>query len=381
MRRSIPFSLAPLLLVASIACSDRGEARTPNRPGGGRDVQRAIPVEVAVAELGRVTRTTTLAGTIEPIRVVGVNAQLAGALGMVRVLEGARVREGETLATVVVPEHEAQLRSAEAALEFAQSTAQRSEQLFKERIITAIEVERDRAALSAARATLDALRARVALSNIRAPMTGVITERLVETGDVVSPNQRLFTIADVSTLVTRLQVSELLVGALAPGQDVRLTVDAVPGEEFTGRIRRVFPSADSTTRMIPVEVALSGAANARLRPGYTARATFRMTSRDDAVLVPVRAVQGNAGSQSVYLVKGGVPARQGVRVGAEVDGRLEILSGVSAGDSVIVAGANEVREGGTIRIVEPLAPEEAVGAPAGRAAVVRDTSVRGQEKR
>ena len=380
MQRSIPSIFALLLLAVSAACGDRGEARTPNRRGGGAPGQRTVPVEVALAELGRVTRTTTLAGVIEPIRVVGVNAQLAGALETVRVLEGARVREGEMLATILVPELEAQLRSAEAALEFAESTAQRSEQLFKERIITATENERDRAALAASRATLDALRARLAFKNIRAPMSGVVTERLVETGDVVSPNQRLFAIADVSTLVTRVQVSELEVGALAAGQEVRLSVDAVPGEQFTGRIRRVFPAADSTTRMIPVEVALSGAANARLRPGYTARATFRLASRDDAVLIPVRAVQGSAGSQAVFLVQGGMPARRSVRIGAEVDGRVEILSGVSAGDSVIVAGASEVREGGAIRIVEPLAPEEAAGAPPGRAAVVRDTAVRRQER-
>ncbi len=371
-------SLATLsLLLFSVACGGSGEARTPGGgggPGGRGGGDRTTPVEVAVAELGRVTRTSTLAGVVEPVRIVGVNAQLAGALGSVRVLEGARVRAGDTLATVTVPELEAQLRSADAALEFAKSTAERSEQLFKGRIVTAAEVERDRAALAAARAEIESLRARLAFSTIRAPMSGVITERLVETGDIVSPNQRLFTVADVSTLVTRVHVSELEVGALRAGQEVRLSVDAVPGEEFTGRIRRIFPSADSATRMIPVEVALSGAATTRLRPGYTARATFRLDSRDDAVLIPAGAVQRSAGSQAVFLINAGRPVRQVVRVGAEIDGRVEVLAGVRAGDSVIVAGASEVREGGAIRIVEPLAPEEAIGAPGSRTAALRDTS-------
>lgn len=322
------------------------------------------------------TRTVTLAGTIEPLRVVGVNAQLAGALGAVRVLEGARVREGDVLATIEVPELEAQLRSAQAALDFAQATAQRSEQLFAQRVIIASEVERDRAALAAARATLEALQARRAFASVRAPMAGVVTERLVETGDVVSPNQRLFAVADVSTLLTRVQVSELDVGALAAGQDVRLAVDALPGETFSGRIRRVFPSADSVSRMIPVEVAISGAASARLRPGYTARSTFSLSARDDAILVPARAVQGAAGNQSVFLVRDGAPVRRVVRVGSDVEGKAEILEGVQVGDTVIVAGANEVREGGRIRIVDPLAPDEATGAPTGREAAVRDTTAR-----
>jgi membrane fusion protein (multidrug efflux system) len=386
-RTSAPHGALLFYMLATLTagCGGSGEAKTPGggRGGrGGRGGPTDTPVEVSIAEFGRVTRSTTLAGIIEPVRIVGVNAQLAGALGAVRVLEGARVREGDTLASIVVPELQAQLKSAEAALEFARSTAERSEELFKGRIVTATEVERDRAALAAAQSTLEALRARVAFSTIRAPMAGVITERLVETGDIVSPNQRLFTVADVSTLLTRVQVSELEVGALSQGQSVRLTVDAVPGEVFTGQIRRIFPSADSTTRMIPVEVALSGNSATRLRPGYTARSTFRLTSRDDAILIPVRAVQGSAGAQSVFLVKEGKPARQTVRVGTESDGRVEILEGVRVGDSVIVAGATEVREGGAIRIVQPLAPEETSTTAAARTAPLRDTTrTVGQEKR
>jgi membrane fusion protein (multidrug efflux system) len=158
-------------------------------------------------------------------------------------------------------------------------------------------------------------------------------------------------------------------------------VDAVPGEQFTGRIRSDFPSADATMRMIPVEVALSGQTTARLRPGYTARATLRLQSRNDALLVPVRAVPGAAGSQSVYVVREGKPARQPIRVGAEVDGRVEIIDGLKVGDTVIVAGATEVREGGTIRIVEPLAPDEATGHAPARTAPLRDTSTAtGREK-
>jgi RND family efflux transporter MFP subunit len=374
---SIVRVLAVLVAASSWACGGEGEAKSAGGARGNRrgpDPNRATPVEIAVAVRGSVMRTVTLAGTIEPLRVVGVNAQLAGALGAVRVLEGARVRDGDVLASIEVPELEAQLKSAQAALQFAQATAERSEQLFAQRVIIASEVERDRAALAAARSTLEALQVRRDFATVRSPMAGVVTQRLVETGDVVSPNQRLFTVADVSTLLTRVLVSELDVGALAAAQAVQLTVDALPGEAFMGRIRRIFPSADSVSRMIPVEVAVSGVATARLRPGYTARSTFNLSSRDDAILVPARAVQGAAGNQSVYLVQQGAPVRRVVRVGSDVAGKAEILEGLQVGDTVIVAGANEVREGGRIRIVDPLAPEEATGGPARREAAVRDSA-------
>lgn len=363
-------------MLALAGCArDEGEARTPGGGGPGRNGgARVTPVEVELARQGRVERTTTVAGAIEPIRVVGVNAQLTGALESVRVLEGARVGAGAVLATVNATELEAQVKSAEAAQTFSASGAKRSEELFQNRIITAVEYERDQAALAAANATLAQLRTRLGFATIRAPISGVVTERLVETGDVVSNNQRLFTVADLSTLVSRVQVSELEVGALKAGQKVDLTVDAFPGERFVGRIRRVFPSADSSTRMVPVEVALTGSASTRLRPGYTARSTFQLDERNDAVLVPARAVLGTSGARTVFVVKDGKAERRAVRVGPEANGQVEVLEGVQAGDSVIVTGASEVREGAEVRVVQPLAPDVTPGATPRRAPVTSDTT-------
>jgi membrane fusion protein (multidrug efflux system) len=213
-------------------------------------------------------------------------------------------------------------------------------------------------------------------ATIRSPISGVVTERQVETGDVVSTNQRLFTIADVSTLVTRVLVSELEVGALRAGQQVTLTVDALPGERFQGRIRRVFPQADSSTRMVPVEVAVTGSAGARLRPGYTARSTFQLDERTDAVLVPARAVLGTSGARTVFVVENGKAERRAVRVGPEANGQVEVLEGVQVGDSVIVTGATEVREGAEVRIVQPLAPDVTPGATP-RQAPAADTARQG----
>ena len=366
MKRSYSATVVVAAIFQISGCGGEGEARPANGGAGGAggrggDGARVTPVEIVLAEAGSIARSTTLASTVEAVRVVSVNAQIAGPLSNVAVREGARVSSEAVLASVSVPELQAQMRSAEAAFDFAKSTAQRSEELFRARIVTATEVERDRAALAAAQATLDALKTRAGFATVRAPMSGVVTERLVETGDIVSPNQRLFTIADISTLVTRVQVSERDVAALRTGAEVGITVDAFPGERFSGRIRRIFPAADSVTRMIPVEVALTGGSAERIRPGFTARVTFQLDVRDDAVLIPARAVTGAAGNQAVMIVKEGKPVRRAVRPGAEVSGRIEILDGLQIGDTVIVVGATGLREGAAIRIVDPLAPDRSGG--------------------
>jgi membrane fusion protein (multidrug efflux system) len=352
--------------------------RTGGRSGGrGGPSDRPTNVEIEVVKRGSVSRNSIIAGMLEPIRTVGVNAQLSGILLSLKVEEGHRVRQGDVLAEIDARELEAQARSAEAALKFAQSTAERSEQLFKEKIITLAEVERDRAALESAKATSEQLKTRLGYAKVMAPISGIITEKRIEAGDIVSSSTRLFSVADVSTLVTRIQVSELEVSTLRPGDMVPLTVDALGGQRVDGRIRRVFPAADSATRLIPVEVALSGRQLAGLRPGYTVRATLALDKRDNALLVPSRAVSGPAGARAVYLVKGGVVERRAVSVGSDMSGLSEILDGVSEGDSVITSGTSMIREGSKAKVVSPLGDQ----VPSGRSLDSSATTPKGTARR
>ena len=366
---------ALLAACLALACSS-GESATPGGanggggPNGGRGGpggdRPPVPVEVEAVTTGSMAREITVAGVLEPLRTVGVNAQLPGALTAVNVEEGDVVRAGQVLAEVDAREIAAQVRSAEAALELARSTAERSASLWRERIIIAAEYERDQAALVAAQATLDQLRTRLGYSRVRAPMAGVITEKRVETGDVVQGQTRLFAIADVSTLVLRVQVSELDVAGVAEGRPVDVTVDAAGGARFRGRVRRVFPAADTTSRMVPVEVALPGS-DRRLKPGFLARAAFQLGERSGILLVPTRAVVGPVDARAVFVVSGGTAERRPVQLGQSSGGRSEVLEGVVAGDSVVVAGVDEVRDGGRVRVVAPVG--EGVTPPAGAAAV------------
>ena len=336
----------------------------PGGPGGGgggaggnRGANRPSPVEVSTVTRGTLARTSTVSGILEPLRTVGVNAQMSGALLTVNVEEGNYVREGQTLAQIDARELDAQVKSAMAALQLAESSAKRSDELWRERIVTALEYERDRAALAAAQASLEQLKTRLGYATIRSPINGVVTEKRLEAGDIVSPQTRLFSIADNSMLVSRVMVSELDVPLLRQGATVYVTVDALNGARVPGRIRRIFPSADTVTRLVPVEVALSGAALSQLRPGYMIRSTFRLGSRDGALLIPTRAVMGPAGARTVVVVKQGKSERHIVRVGPDIDGTTEVLEGLAAGDTVVVAGQALLRDGSTVRIVPPLAPD------------------------
>ena len=338
------------------------DARGPNgRPGGGPGgragadgARPPVPVEVEAVRLGSLAREITVAGMLEPIRTVGVNAQLPGALLAVNVEEGDFVRAGQLMAQVDAREIAAQVRSAEASLTLARSTAARSEVLRKEGIIVAAEYERDQAALVAAQASVDQLRTRLGFAAVRAPISGVVMEKRVERGDVVQGQTRLFAVADVGTLVLRVQVSELDVSGVAQGRAVDVTVDAMGGQRYPATVRRVFPAADSSTRMVPVEVALTGTATRRLKPGFMGRVTFPLGERAGVLMVPMRAVVGPAEARAVFAVRNDRAERRPIRVGQTSAGMIEVLDGLAVGDTVVVAGVDEVRDGGAVRIVRPV---------------------------
>lgn len=352
--------LSAVVVLAACGRSDgqssEAEAGSPagrGSRGGRNDPNRVIPVEIAIAERGRITRTTTLSGSVEPIRRVGVNSQLSGALLSINVEEGSTVRRDQVLAQLDAREIDLQLSSARASLLAAESAMERAEKLRQARIYTDIEYERDRTALAAALSQLEQLQTRLGYASVKSPLDGVVIEKRVEAGDVVGAQTRLFTIADVSTLVVRLNVSELEVTGMQPGQAVEISIDALDRQTVQGRIRRVFPAADSVSRLVPVEVELTGAGVSRVKPGFLTRATFSTSARENALLIPASAIVVTAGASAVYLMSDGRAHLQSVRPGLNYAGRIEILEGIQEGDTVIVAGNIAVRDGALVRAVAP----------------------------
>jgi membrane fusion protein, multidrug efflux system len=359
--RSVRAPWVMMLAALLAACGGGGDAQQtaqtgpgsggPGGPGGMGAGSRVQVVEVQRAARGSIARQSTVAGVVEPLRVIGVNSQLAGAVTQVVVQEGDRVRAGAVLARMDSREIQAQLASAQATYDVARAAHERAGQLRERRVITLPEYERERTAHAAAQAQVEQLRMRLEYATVRAPVSGIVTEKRVESGDVVGNQARLFTIADVSELVARVGVSELDVVELSQGDRVGITLDAFPNRELNGRIRRIFPSADPTTRLVPVEVAFDAPSAQLARPGFLARVTFDLATSEDVLLLPVQAVLGAQGAQTVFVVDGENRAqRRPVTTGLTSRGRVEIVSGLSDGDPVVVIGNSNLREGMTVRV-------------------------------
>jgi RND family efflux transporter MFP subunit len=335
----------------AVVASCRGGEAARGEPARGAQQGLRVPVAVERATRRDLSRTVTVAGPVQPVRTIGVNSQTAGTVLEVRVQEGDRVAEGALLARLDAREAEAQLARARATLDGAVAAYRRDSALHAGTIVTDAELERSRAAYQVAQSEVTLWETRRAFTRITAPSAGVVTAKLIEAGSAVTPNQRLFDLADVSLLVVRVQLSELDVVHLAPNAPVTVRLDAFPAARIDGRVRRVFPSADPQSRLVPVEVALgSRPAGVQVRPGFLARIEFSLDTRRGALAVPASAVGVGPTGPFVYVVEDDTLAVSPVAVGVTAEGWVEVTEGLAEGKRVVVSGHTNLRPGAPVRV-------------------------------
>jgi len=344
-------------VLLAAACGT-GEASRSQESAGASGVS-TIPVAAQAVARRDLSRSVVVAGAVEPVRTVGVNAQTSGTVLTIAVQEGDRVKAGQLLAELDGRETAAQLARARAVLESAAAAFTRDSALHVGTIITDAEFERSRAAFEVAKSDVALWQARRAFTRIVAPSAGVVTAKLVEAGSAVSPNQRVIDLADVSLLVVRVRLSEMDVVHVAPGAAVAVRLDAYPAVSLAGQVRRVFPSADPQSRLVPVEVALGPRpAGVFVRPGFLARVEFALERRADVLAVPAAAVGVATAGTFVYVVEADTLAVRPVVVGVTAEGWVEALGGLREGDQVVVSGHANLRSGA--RVVVRTAPLETV---------------------
>lgn len=332
----------------SYGCSAGGSAER----GPSRRAPQAIPVAAIETQPRSLARVVTVTGPVEPIRTVSVNALAAGTVLRVLVEEGNVVRRGQLLAELDGREVAAQLQRARAILANAEAEYRRAEQLRAGGLNSAAALDVARSAFETARADADLWQTRFDFTRITAPVAGVVTAKRVERGGAVSANDTMFDVADVSQLVVRVQISELDVVRLEPGRAVTLQLDAYPHMRVAGRIRRIFPSAEPASRLVPVEVVLGAAPRGVIvRPGFLARVELALEERTNVLAVPAAAIGTSEGALFVYVIEADTLSRRPVVAGLTAGGWIEVTRGLAVGEQVVSSGHANLRPGAVVRIV------------------------------
>lgn len=300
---------------------------------------------VARVESREIRDSVEASGRVAAVRTARVAARVQAQVERVEVRAGARVTAGQLLVTLDARELESRRRGAASAVAAAAARAEqaardraRQERLAAEGVVSpqALESARETEAVAVAElaSARDAARAEAdvaSLAQLGAPFDGVVSDRLVDPGDLASPGQPLLLIADDSAFRVEASVDESSAVELSAGASARCRVEAL-GIDQTCAIAEIVPAADVATRTVLVKADLP--AHGGLQPGLFARLVLDGPPRA-ALLVPAASVQRIGGLASVRVVDaGGVARLRNVRTGREHGSDVEVLSGVAAGETV-----------------------------------------------
>jgi RND family efflux transporter MFP subunit len=381
------------LLISAIGCSGRSSAVSAADPPPGD----SVIVSTVLAQRRDLTDRLTLTGTITPYEQVTVYAKATGYLKYLKVDLGDRVKKGELLAQLDIPEMatamsekqstvlkaeaaveqaRASVEQSRAEVEFADANHQRlkaihdrdadvlpqqdvdqaraSDSVARARLKSAeTQVKVAEAALAGAKADLNTLEALNQYSRIEAPMEGVVTQRFVDPGALVqvatsSRTQAapMVTIARLDRLRVLVDVPEPNVTQVHPGTPVTLLVAA---ESVVAKVTRIGTVLDPASRTMRTEIEVANSGE-RLRPGMTVQVSLDTKRTPNAVTIPPASLHSQGLARTAFVEKGGIAKLVNVKIGMEAPEWVQITEGIRPGDVVIVAAASELKDGVRVKV-------------------------------
>ena len=410
--------LFPLLAIVALAVAGVMYSRSSESPsgdgsrgpgaGGGRGTARPpMPVEFAAAKRAAIAEQILVVGNLIGAATVQVVPRVNGRLQSVNVKLGDPVREGQVIARVEDREIQEQVRQAEASyqvsqasirqrdadLKLAKTNLDRSKSLFDRQLLpqqtfddtearyqaALAQVDLARAQFEQARARLDELKITLSNTLIVSPVDGFVGKRFLDPGAFASTNAPVASVVDIRTVRMVANLVEKDLKRVPAGTPAAVEVDAFPGERFTGRVSRVAPVFDPSTRTAEMEIEVPNPGY-RLKPGMYARVNLTVDTRSAALTVPRNAVVEVDGKPGVFVAarsQPSDPARasnspngtsgtgdakvmtakfQPVETGIRDGDQVEIKSGIQDGAQVITTGAGALKDGD--RIVAAAAERE-----------------------
>lgn len=350
-----------------------GGGSAPGAAGGAGGAGRGAGGPVAV-EVGKVTRArlqddAQAVGTLRSNQSVVLRPEVSGRVVKLGFADGARVKRGQLLVQLDDTLQQAQLKQAEAQAGIARTNLQRSRELVAQNFVSQSAVDQNAAALDVALAQVALAQAQAARMKILAPFDAVAGIKLVNLGDYLKDGADIVSLEDLSSVWVDFRLPERFLHRVRPGQGVETTLDALPGRRLQAVVGALDARVDADGRSVLVRARLANP-DGVLRGGMFARARVVFSVREDALVVPEEALVPQGDKQFVVLAvpgdKGLVSRRVEARVGQRVAGKAELLSGVSDGDTVVLAGQARLMraDGLALRVVDISKPGG--GPPGGR---------------
>jgi membrane fusion protein (multidrug efflux system) len=389
-----------IILAFFVIYGCRGQ--TPANNKSEKEEDPPIPVEVTEVIKGSVSANYSGTATLEAEGEALVVAKVSGVVEKIFVEEGDSVKAGQVLAKLEDEEFIHRLAQVESKLEELDNEFQRNKELFKNKLISAEAYDRTKYEYQTQKSTYDLTKLNLNYTEIKAPISGLVSERFIKVGNMVTTNQETFRVADFDPLLAVLHVPEKELSKLQAGYPAELMADAVPGEIFSAGILRISPVVSAETGTFKVTVGVTDKTR-KLKPGMFTRVNIVCDMHENTLLLPKDAILTEDSESTVFIVtekvedkseneekgknieetgktekaekaeeeekpesksnsgndsepkepaKSLIVSKQVITTGYINSTHVEILSGVKLGDIVVTTGLSSLKDGAKVKVVE-----------------------------
>jgi membrane fusion protein (multidrug efflux system) len=337
------FAGGALALLLVVGCN-KPSASTPAAAGG------PPPTQVVIAEVKvqPVTEKLSLVGTVAANEQVEIKAETDGTVLEVLFEEGKEVEKGALLLKLDERKLIASVNEAEANFKLSQANFDRARELQKDKLISQQEFDQALAMFQMTQAGLELKRQQLRDTKIYAPFDGIVSVRQVSPGQVIARNATLTYLIDLDPVKVEFNVPERFLSRVDVKQDIEITVAAYPGRKFRGKVFFVSPYIDPGTRTALVKAEIANLKH-ELKPGMFANLDLSLMLREQALVIPESAIVPSGERVSVFVIDDQQTAQvRPVKLGVRLEGAVEVLEGLKAGEKVIAEGVQKVRPGGKV---------------------------------
>lgn len=312
----------------------------------------AVAVEVSKVRVGSASNDIRAIGSLQSDESVQIAPEIAGRISEIVFKEGTAVKKGDVLVKLDDALAAADVADTQARLALADANNDRASALSRTGNVTGRGRDEAVANFETAKAAAGLAKTRLDKHVLVAPFDGIVGVRNISVGAFVSTGTPLTNLEKIDFLKVDFKVPELYLDAVKVGQNIILTVDAVPNTEFKATIYAINPMLDVNGRALEIRARLDNA-ESRLRPGLFARILIKGLRERQALMVPEAAVQSRSGDMFIFVIDDSKAVERRVTVGQRANAEVEIVSGIDANSRVVTAGQQKLRNGTAVDIITP----------------------------
>lgn len=349
--KKIVISILVLVLLAIVFLPKLLSSSSTERNNvAGNKLEQVIKVKAHIVSLETLNNSVLTTGTILANEEVELRSEVSGKIIKILFKEGSYVNKGDLLIKINDSDLQAQLRRAESKVKLSEEKESRQRQLRDGNLISQEEYDNTLGELNVNKADYDLIKAQIDKTEIRAPFSGIVGLRSVSEGSYVTTSTVMAKLQNLSSIKVDFSIPERYSTLVKTGDDLEFKISG-SANIFKAKVYAIEPRIDPGTRTLRIR-ALCSSYYSELIPGAFANVELNLKQFSNAILIPTVSIVPELKGQRVYLYKNGVVSPQPVEVGIREEAKVQIISGLSKGDTVITSGILQIRPRSKVKISE-----------------------------